>query len=99
MELDYYHPAYAAYYLDKVVSAQAIRLCCSNVHRLTAAAFLVTTKFVDDDTYSNEFYAQVFGLTLEDTNTVEKTFLQNLEYSLWDDGVQNLSHFLTELAL
>lgn len=95
MVLEDYHAGYASYYLDRVLIKQAIRLCSSNVHRLAAAAFLITVKFIDDDTYSNDFYAQVFGLNLVETNTVERNFLRSLEYDLWDTGAQNINHFLS----
>lgn len=94
MVLEDYHSVFAYYYLQKILTTLTITLCSSNVHRLTAAAFLISAKFLDDAVYSNNFYARVFGFTLPETNIIETTFLQEIQYDLWDQGAKNLSDSL-----
>lgn len=94
MDLQPYHLYLAAYYLDRLLSVYRLKLCCSNTHNLTATALLVTTKFTDDEHYTNAYYSTVFGLKLEYTNELEKAFLEALDYRLWDHGVRSLTETL-----
>ena len=52
-----------------------------NAHRLFLSAFLVATKFVEDDCYDNSFYAACGGgVTTTELNGLERNFLRLLEF-------------------
>lgn len=96
MELGVVHVVYAAYYLDKYLERCNVSMCCSNVHRLTAATFLTTVKFLEDEVTTNRYYATVFGLSLEETNAIERVFIHGLGWLLWTPEARVLGYLVWE---
>lgn len=54
-------------------------------YRLILAASLVTSKFYNDVFYGNHFIAYIGGVSLEELNLLEVTFLKYLDWHLWVD--------------
>jgi hypothetical protein len=52
---------------------------------LILAATLVTSKFYNDVFYGNHFIAYIGGVSLEELNLLEVTFLKYLDWRLWVD--------------
>uniref|UniRef100_A0A0G4F2T4 Cyclin-like domain-containing protein n=1 Tax=Chromera velia CCMP2878 TaxID=1169474 RepID=A0A0G4F2T4_9ALVE len=74
----------ALVYVDRVVqsSQQGFRVDALNIHRLLVTATMVAAKFYDDKFLSNEFYAQVGGVSTREVNRLESRLLSLLDYRL-----------------
>ena len=86
----YSHPAYASIittliYIDKICETSNLILTNINIHRLLLSCFLLSIKFNEDDYYSNEYYAKVGGISLDELNKLEETILSLLDFSLFID--------------
>jgi hypothetical protein len=79
-------------YIDRLIKRRPLvvvsRLSC---HRLMLVAIVLAIKFHDDTYYSNAFYAKVGGVQLKEFNSLERKFLQLIEWKLHvDDEEYNL---------
>lgn len=71
----------AAIYIDRITSNDAKLLLHSlNVHRLFATALVLACKFLEDQVFSNKFYAQVAGVSLQELNRLELQFVTALSF-------------------
>ena len=72
----------AVAYIDRFtqVNPDGVRLAASNVHRLIATAFAVSSKFNCDQYNSNRYYARVAGVSLAELNAMERAFLRGMDY-------------------
>jgi len=73
-------------YLDRVLSLSKARefpvvLDSLSVHRLMIGAALAAAKFNEDSNFSNEYIAQVGGISLQELNRIELLFCNILD---WD---------------
>ena len=51
---------------------------------------LIAIKFNEDDYYSNDYYAKVGGISLQEINTLEYECIKLLNHKLWiDDDFYN----------
>lgn len=71
-------------YIDRFLATNpgGVELALCNVHRLFAVAFVVASKFASDLYNSNKYYARVAGVSLEELNVLERSFLADLGYTL-----------------
>lgn len=59
--------------------------------RMFLASILISSKFLQDRTYSNRAWAKLSGLNVKDLGRIERTFLKAIDYRLvvsdgeWDD--------------
>ena len=70
----------ALIYMDRLSSRVEINKY--TVHRLIITTFVIAVKYIEDLHYSNAFYAQVGGITLQELNKYESKILEILEYEL-----------------
>jgi len=56
-----------------------------NSHRLLSVSVLTAVKLNEDDCFSNQKFATLFGITLKDLNLMEKTFCETLQWNLHVD--------------
>ncbi|KMZ80188.1 cyclin2 like protein [Plasmodium vivax India VII] len=71
-------------YLDRIVKVnEDISLSLLCIHRLLITATMIAAKFFDDLYYSNAFYAKVGGVSTEEINKLEGTFLHLIDYNLF----------------
>lgn len=59
---------------------------CS-VHRLVLVAVLIAAKFLEDVSVTNTYYASIGGISLQELNQLELTFLQIIEFDLSVDDL------------
>lgn len=57
----------------------------NNIHRILLATVILAIKFMEDDYYSNEFYAKVGGVSLQEINNLELECINLLNHNLWVD--------------
>ena len=60
-----------------------VQLTSLNIHRVTLAAFMVATKYLDDMRLSLQHYANIGGITLEEINRIEESYLGHLDWELF----------------
>lgn len=53
-----------------------------NVHRVVSTSLLLAIKYLDDEVFSNTYYARVFGVTSKELNDLELKLLQALDFKL-----------------
>ena len=63
-----------------VQAASGFHLCESNVHRVLLVVMLLSSKVLDDDVYSNRYWATVGGVTLDHLNLLEIHMSQLLSF-------------------
>jgi len=92
-------------YIDRFLASnpRGIELALCNVHRIFAVSFVVASKFVSDLYNSNKYYARVAGVSLEELNTLERAFLNDLGYNLFltpeqYDAYNRPAEFLSHIA-
>lgn len=68
-------------------------------YRLLTVALMLGNKFLDDNTYTNNTWAEVSGISVQEIHVMEVEFLSNMRYSLlasqeqWDEWHQKLRKF------
>eukprot|EP00441_Pelagodinium_beii_P047042 CAMPEP_0197622722 /NCGR_PEP_ID=MMETSP1338-20131121/2902_1 /TAXON_ID=43686 ORGANISM="Pelagodinium beii, Strain RCC1491" /NCGR_SAMPLE_ID=MMETSP1338 /ASSEMBLY_ACC=CAM_ASM_000754 /LENGTH=97 /DNA_ID=CAMNT_0043192471 /DNA_START=43 /DNA_END=336 /DNA_ORIENTATION=- len=72
----------ALIYIDRLVKIQGIVVNRFTIHRLLATATVVSAKFLDDQYYSNKWYADVCGLKLKQLNSLERCFMSLLRWKV-----------------
>mmetsp|Transcript_14019 Transcript_14019/g.21222 ORF Transcript_14019/g.21222 Transcript_14019/m.21222 type:complete len:307 (-) Transcript_14019:285-1205(-) len=79
-------------YIDLLVEKAKITLSLFNIHRLILTSIVVSSKYVDDNHYSNSTFAK-FGLVeLSDLNAAETEFLFMLEFDLFVEAPMLLKY-------
>lgn len=62
-----------------------ISIAPRNAHRLTITAVLVSTKSRDDVFFSNDYFSSIGGLRCEEMCSLERRFLQDIQWSTYVD--------------
>ncbi|KAL1802311.1 hypothetical protein ACET3Z_030958 [Daucus carota] len=69
-------------YMDKFLQQVGDRLTSLNVHRLLITSIVLAAKYVEDECYSNAYYAKVGGVSKEEMNRMEMKFLVSIDFRL-----------------
>jgi hypothetical protein len=71
-------------YIDRLIKRHPTFVVVSSLscHRLMLISITLAIKFHDDTYYSNAFYAKVGGVQLREFNSLERRFLQLIEWNL-----------------
>jgi hypothetical protein len=72
--------------IDKFCQAAKITINKLTVHRLIAISYIIATKYLEDDHYSNKFYSVVCGFDLKEVNALELIMLQTLNFDIFIDS-------------
>lgn len=73
----------ALIYIDRIIQSHADFVLNSlSVHRMLITSVMVATKFFDDETFNNLYYAKVGGLQVTEVNQLEQKFLSLINFSL-----------------
>ncbi|AEE74220.1 putative cyclin PHO80, Cyclin-like superfamily [Arabidopsis thaliana] len=76
--------AYILRYLQRPeATSTARRLTSLNVHRLLITSLLVAAKFLERQCYNNAYYAKIGGVSTEEMNRLERTFLVDVDFRLY----------------
>lgn len=85
-------------YIDRITSRDTQLLLHSlNVHRLFATALVLACKYLEDQVFSNKFYAQVAGVSVGELNQFELQFVSQLEFEL-NVSPEKFEEYLEQLA-
>ncbi|GAM20803.1 hypothetical protein SAMD00019534_039780, partial [Acytostelium subglobosum LB1] len=69
-------------YIDRFLSKCNLIINSMNIHRIVITSLLISTKYLDDIFYNNEFYSQVGGISLIEMNKLEVNFLSMMNYTV-----------------
>lgn len=70
--------------IDKLISrTTGLLITFENVHRLLASAIVISIKFVEDNFYTNEYYAKVSGITPIEFSSNEFLFFKYVDSDVW----------------
>lgn len=91
----------ALVYVDRLISNGVIsRISFHNVHRLVGVSIMISTKFYEDQPYTNKSWAKILGISLRELNSIEVSFLSAIQFNLkidlsdlnaWVDSVLRFS--------
>lgn len=86
-------------YIDRIVKRHPeFTVSNCNVHRLLVTSVMLAAKFFDDVYYSNDYYARVGGIKVQEMNALEVLFLKLIDYRLYvkpQEYEQYRNHVLT----
>lgn len=70
-------------YIDRLIKRRPwIAVTALSCHRLVLCSLVLAAKFQDDKFYSNDFYARVGGLRLQELNALEINFMKLLDWQV-----------------
>eukprot|EP00830_Metopus_es_P001266 TRINITY_DN110_c0_g2_i1.p1 TRINITY_DN110_c0_g2~~TRINITY_DN110_c0_g2_i1.p1 ORF type:complete len:212 (+),score=22.03 TRINITY_DN110_c0_g2_i1:2-637(+) len=72
----------AIMYIDRGFNSKGAAITEFELHRLLFTSCVVSMKFLFDDFFDNEYYAEIGGITLTEMNLLEKDFLNRLDFRL-----------------
>lgn len=72
----------ALIYIDRIIQNSDFILNSLSVHRMLITSVMLATKFFDDETFNNLYYAKVGGLQVLEVNQLENKFLSLIKFSL-----------------
>jgi hypothetical protein len=70
-------------YIDRLCDLNQLHLNDFNIHRIILATVLIAIKYNEDDYYSNDYYAKVGGISLQEINTLEYECVKLLNHKLF----------------
>ena len=70
-------------YLDTISTKHNIHLNYFNIHKLILAAFIVASKFHEDDCYSISYYAKLGGISVKEAINLEYEFMNLIDFKLF----------------
>lgn len=74
----------ALIYIDKLMKKYSeIKFDNYTAHRLFLICLIISIKYLDDEIYTNKFYARASGITLLELNKLEIKTLQYLKYNIF----------------
>ena len=72
-------------FIDRVCESSNLQLSSINIHRLILASTVLSLKNNEDDYYSNEYYAKVGGISLDELNYLEYSMIMLLDFNMFID--------------
>ena len=72
-------------YIDQICENSTLKLTRLNIYRFILLSLLTAIKYNEDDYFSNEYYAQVGGVSLKEINLLEYSFLFLLDFNCFID--------------
>ena len=75
-------PIAAACLLDRMIARTGLTLTSYNIHRVVLAALVVSHKLILDVPFTNAHFARVGGVSLQEVNRLEATFLLDMDWEL-----------------
>ncbi|KAK8809664.1 hypothetical protein WA158_000607 [Blastocystis sp. Blastoise] len=84
---------HALIYIDRLIKNTNITVNSYNVHRIVITAVMIAAKYFDDFYYSNQHYAKIGGINLNEMNSLELTFLTSVHFSLYVSPNEFLSYY------
>jgi hypothetical protein len=74
---------HSLFLIDSLCEINDIFLTKRNLHRILISAVVIAIKYSEDVYYSNDFYAKVGGISLQELNKLELEFFQMIHYKVY----------------
>eukprot|EP01060_Flectonema_neradi_P021386 TRINITY_DN2898_c6_g1_i1.p1 TRINITY_DN2898_c6_g1~~TRINITY_DN2898_c6_g1_i1.p1 ORF type:complete len:184 (+),score=36.02 TRINITY_DN2898_c6_g1_i1:48-554(+) len=68
-------------FINRLEQCAGIELTSRNCHRLLLTTFVIASKATEDFLFSNKYYAQIGGISLQDLNEMEVAFLNSTNWN------------------
>jgi len=78
----------ALMYMDRLAEKCGFVFNTMNIHRSLLTSLLVAAKFFEDQPCDNQYFATVGGVTVQELNAMELTFLSMMEYQVAVTGFE-----------
>ena len=75
----------ALIYIDRICEINSLFLTNYNIHKILFTSILAAIKYNEDSIYSNKYYSEVAGVSLEELNLMEKSFFELIHFKLFAD--------------
>ena len=87
-------------YADRICTTSGIILNPYNIHRIILGCLLLAIKYNEDIYFTNEQYAKVGGITLEELNYLEYFSFQLLDFNLYisEELFQKYLNYITNYS-
>jgi hypothetical protein len=72
-------------YIDRLCDLNQLHLNNYNIHRIILATITIAIKYNEDDYFSNDYYAKVGGISLQEINSLEYECVKLLKHKLFID--------------
>ena len=72
--------------IDRFCEMNSVLLTAYNIHRILFVSVLISVKYNEDIFYDNVFYAELGGVSLKELNTIENTFIDMINFTLYVDS-------------
>ena len=82
-EIDETTLIYSLILIDGLCEKNNIHLTILNYHKILFISIVVSIKFLEDNFYTNEFYAKIGGMKLEELNRLEIEFLLMIDFRVF----------------
>lgn len=92
----------ALIFIDRLCkSKDNIILSHNNIHKIVLIAIMLSIKYNNDQHYSNQSYAKIGGIPLNELNMMEHEFLSIIGYELYisDDLYEKYERYLLNLPM
>jgi hypothetical protein len=73
----------AIIYIDNICSTNKAFLCEFTIHKLLLASIILSIKFNEEQMYSMNYYAEVFGVSTKELHNLELSFISMINFSLF----------------
>lgn len=90
------HFLVALKYFERIIRRNHYRKFKLSLHKLFFLCLMAADKYLEDDVYSNAYYAQVAGIKCGDLFEMEIEFYESIGFELYIDD-QELEYFRKEL--
>lgn len=70
-------------YIDHIIELNSLSINSLNIHRILLSTIRLATKYHDEESYDNKYFAQVSGVKLEELNKLEIETLFLLSCTLY----------------
>ncbi len=87
-------------YADRMCTTSGIILNPHNIHRIILGCLLLAIKYNEDIYFTNEQYAKIGGVTLQEINDLESFSIDLLDYNLFisEDIYQKYLNYITNYS-
>lgn len=69
--------------IDRFVQQSNIQLSYNNIHRILFTAVLISIKYNEDNIFTNNYYAEIAGVSVKELFTLENDFLSLVNFNLY----------------
>lgn len=75
----------ALIYVKRLVTLLGTKIPYLCMHRIILMVFRIATKFIHDESYTNDYFSRVGGVSLKEFNDLELYFLTLIDFNLYID--------------